>query len=455
MVLGLLVVAGVLVTAAARAAWLERSRRRFRGAFWWRLIGAPLAAEEPGATMLDALWRLVRGASGGSRPGPSDIGRRYVDLLADNLGQPGFREVLLAVHDLDARAIWSAASSTAEARAAFGGRRAGPRPARSGGPGLHRGAGRALWSMSCWAPCACRSRRRRTRRRSRPRATGAGSCIICAIVPTWPGGCSTRCRRRRGAGDSGRPGALAVRSARIAAARRRTSVRASARSCGRSRRPRSTTPGARALAAVEGAFVVRPVHNPIGPFDFAGVYDEASDRRCSTVELISRGTTMPTASSSNRSSPEAGERHRDGMKTATIRKPTSCTAARVRATGATPLTTPIYATSTFVFENAAALEEYQRGTSDRYIYSRYANPRCRRSRQKLAVLEGAETALVTSSGMAATATALFGLLQAGRRGGLQRGHLWRHAAGDDEVPRAIRGHGRALRRSRSWRRRSG
>jgi cystathionine beta-lyase/cystathionine gamma-synthase len=81
--------------------------------------------------------------------------------------------------------------------------------------------------------------------------------------------------------------------------------------------------------------------------------------------------------------------------------------------GATPLTTPIYATSTFVFENAAALEEYQRGGSDRYIYSRYANPSIQAVEEKLAVLEGAETALVTSSGMAATATALFGLLESG------------------------------------------
>jgi len=80
---------------------------------------------------------------------------------------------------------------------------------------------------------------------------------------------------------------------------------------------------------------------------------------------------------------------------------------------ATPLTTPIYATSTFVFANAAELEEYQRGGSDKYIYSRYANPSVQAAEEKIAVLEGAEAALVTSSGMAATATALFGLLKAG------------------------------------------
>jgi hypothetical protein len=36
-------------------------------------------------------------------------------------------------------------------------------------------------------------------------------------------------------------------------------------------------------------FVVRPGHNPIGPFDFAGVYDEASDRHRTTRELIQQG----------------------------------------------------------------------------------------------------------------------------------------------------------------------
>jgi cystathionine beta-lyase/cystathionine gamma-synthase len=81
--------------------------------------------------------------------------------------------------------------------------------------------------------------------------------------------------------------------------------------------------------------------------------------------------------------------------------------------GATPLTTPIYTTTTFVFENAAELEAYQQGKGDKYIYSRYANPSVQAVEQKLARLEGAEQAIVTSSGMAATSTALFGLLKPG------------------------------------------
>jgi hypothetical protein len=35
--------------------------------------------------------------------------------------------------------------------------------------------------------------------------------------------------------------------------------------------------------------VIRPAHNPIGPFDFAGVYDQRSDRRSTLGELVDRG----------------------------------------------------------------------------------------------------------------------------------------------------------------------
>jgi cystathionine beta-lyase/cystathionine gamma-synthase len=88
------------------------------------------------------------------------------------------------------------------------------------------------------------------------------------------------------------------------------------------------------------------------------------------------------------------------------------TAEGARA-GARPLTTPIYATSTFVFENAAEIEAYQRGGRESYLYSRYSNPNIDAVETKLAILEHGEAALLTSSGMAATATALFGLLKAG------------------------------------------
>ena len=80
---------------------------------------------------------------------------------------------------------------------------------------------------------------------------------------------------------------------------------------------------------------------------------------------------------------------------------------------AASLTTPIYETTTFTFENAQEVEAYNRGESRKFLYTRYGNPTVVAVEQKLARLEGAERALVLSSGQAATTTALLGLLSAG------------------------------------------
>jgi len=80
---------------------------------------------------------------------------------------------------------------------------------------------------------------------------------------------------------------------------------------------------------------------------------------------------------------------------------------------ATPVTTPIYSATTFAFPSAAELERFQQGDSDHFIYTRYGNPTVQAVEAKIAAAEGGEAALITSSGMAATSTALFGLLQAG------------------------------------------
>ncbi len=80
---------------------------------------------------------------------------------------------------------------------------------------------------------------------------------------------------------------------------------------------------------------------------------------------------------------------------------------------AAPLTTPIYETTTFVFENAEEVRAYNEGRSAKFLYSRYTNPSIVTVEKKLAALEGADEALVLSSGQAATTTALLGLLGAG------------------------------------------
>src|SRR5438309_9301735 len=80
---------------------------------------------------------------------------------------------------------------------------------------------------------------------------------------------------------------------------------------------------------------------------------------------------------------------------------------------AVPLTTPIYETTTFVFENAQEVVAYNEGRSSKHLYSRYTNPTVVAAEQKLAALDRAEAALVFSSGQGATSTILLAHLAAG------------------------------------------
>jgi cystathionine beta-lyase/cystathionine gamma-synthase len=83
------------------------------------------------------------------------------------------------------------------------------------------------------------------------------------------------------------------------------------------------------------------------------------------------------------------------------------------AAGAPSLTSPIYETTTFVFDSADAVRRYNEGASGQYLYSRYENPTVVAAEEKLRALDGAERALLFSSGMAATSTVLLALLEAG------------------------------------------
>jgi cystathionine beta-lyase/cystathionine gamma-synthase len=76
------------------------------------------------------------------------------------------------------------------------------------------------------------------------------------------------------------------------------------------------------------------------------------------------------------------------------------------------LTLPIYETTTFVFESAKDVCEYNEGKGG-YLYSRYENPTVVAVEQTLAAIEGADTAILFSSGQAATTTALLALVSAG------------------------------------------
>lgn len=287
-VLALLLVAAVLVAAAFRAAAREQSRRGFSGAFWWRLVGAPLGPEEPGDTLTSALWKLVRGASGAQMPDTSEVGRRYADVLAENLGQPGFREVLVAVHDIDARRDLVGALVAESRRARFDERRpgSGPREAElidfSGtqrelivdmlAGALRLPVATAPWPLrfsteSYWhgeLHHVCDRPELAVRLLAEVAAVGVDQVIVVSAAP--PAGTPHGLRRR--------PGHL---RGRMGEHMRSIETAAVDDVC--------------ALAArnFAGVFVIRPSHNPIGPFDFGGVYDEASDRRRKSSELLQLG----------------------------------------------------------------------------------------------------------------------------------------------------------------------
>jgi O-succinylhomoserine sulfhydrylase len=74
---------------------------------------------------------------------------------------------------------------------------------------------------------------------------------------------------------------------------------------------------------------------------------------------------------------------------------------------------PIFPTSSYVFESAAAAAARFSGDEPGNIYSRFTNPTVRTFEQRLAALEGGECCVATSSGMAAILSTGAGLLKAG------------------------------------------
>ena len=75
----------------------------------------------------------------------------------------------------------------------------------------------------------------------------------------------------------------------------------------------------------------------------------------------------------------------------------------------------IFMTSGYVYDSAENAEAAFKGESTRYIYSRYANPTVTMFEERLALLEGAEYCVGTSSGMAAVFASLLSQLKAGER----------------------------------------
>jgi hypothetical protein len=275
-----------LVASAVRA----RARRRTRYGVMWRLLGSPLSAASVFDRSLTELWNLIRGAAPLSAPPVAELARRYVELLSDNLGQPGFRELLVTVHDMDARRdLVFALLAKAHRQRFFGRTGAGDGPGRTVETFDLSGVARDHALDALAAALAL------------PVATEPHLATFAAEGP-WRGETHRLCDRpgaiARLLEEAGLAGAeqviLVSPSAPPARAHELSASRADLRGRAGEQLAAFEAAGLRDVLELfggrfAGLFVVRPAHNPLGPLDFSGVYDERSDRTHSLGELADRG----------------------------------------------------------------------------------------------------------------------------------------------------------------------
>jgi hypothetical protein len=254
----------------------------------WALIGAPVDGGRLGQAIVATIWSILRGGASGHAPDGRDLSRRYTDLLGESVGQPGFRELLLVAHDLDAgrdlvfgllgdpyrKPLFSAASAPAARRA---------EAQDLGGLGREHLVDALLAALGLFGICESRLvtfavdsywRGETHRLVDRPAslgrlleeaaAAGAEQAIVVSAAPTPHGPHEQRPTLVDGLGRIGE----ALASAEAAA------LADALRQVG----PRFTS-----------TYVIRPVHNPLRPLDLEGAYDERSDRHFSLEELMERG----------------------------------------------------------------------------------------------------------------------------------------------------------------------
>ena len=279
----------VLGVGAWLAWWRSPLSRRSTGNWMWTLLGSPIDAGAAIQHATETVWRLLKGGATIKTPRADDLSRRYSELLAENLGQPGFKELLLVVHDLDAnrdlvfglvrdpyrRMLFPAPGSVSASR------RAEAHDLTSGMQGLLADVLASALSLPGvsdarlvrFAPDAYW--RGETHRLSdRPgsigrlieeaAAAGAEQVMIVAAAPEPPGPHELRPPRLDGLGRVGEQIASAETAA-LSDAIRHLHHR------------------------FQGVYLIRPSHNPIRPLDLTGAYDERSDRVQTLDELMERG----------------------------------------------------------------------------------------------------------------------------------------------------------------------
>jgi hypothetical protein len=267
--------------------WRGASRQP-RGPFWWRAVRPPMSSAEAVDHTWRVMWDLVRGAAQLRQPPPLELGRRYIELVSDNLGQPGFHELLITVHDVDVRrdlvfALVSesrrrglvrrptseaASSRRAEVLDLVGTAREHLADAVAAALSVPLATDWHTMTFAADAYWRGETHRLCDRPASLIRLVdelidlGVQQIVLVSATPESAGPHALAAPRLDGRGRLGEY----MQSAEAAIVRDVT----------------NTTDGVR-------IFTVRPTHNPIGPFDFDGGFDDRSHRRQPLGELMSHG----------------------------------------------------------------------------------------------------------------------------------------------------------------------
>jgi hypothetical protein len=279
----------VVLAIGTLIAWRRTPlRRRSRGPFLWAVVGTPLDVSVAAHHFIGGVWDLLKGGANLKMPSPPDLSRRFTELLTENLGQPGFSELLVTVHDIDARRdmVFGLVREPFR-RALF------PPP---GVPGARRAEAFDLAGLAQDQLVHVL--------RAALSVPGVTDPVLVRFAPDtyWRGEVHRL---------ADRPAAVArlLEEAAAAGAEQLILVSAAPDSPGphKLERPRVDPLGRMSehavsmeAAAVRDAvshvrhrfralYEIRPMHNPVGAFDLRGAYDERSDREHSLSELMERG----------------------------------------------------------------------------------------------------------------------------------------------------------------------
>jgi len=252
------------------------------GRWWARVVGSPWTAEPGSSHFRAALWHLFRGPATAREPAAHELSRRYSELLFENLGQPGFRELIVTALDIETRADLVFAAIAESRRHGYFQRGRGDLIDLSGvgrnqildalaaalaipvltGPHVIGFSPESYWKGESHRICD----RIGALARLLDELAAAGVEQVIVVCPHSERTVPHRLEKPTGS--------LRARVAEYIAAAETSAVR-DALSSHRKR--------------FKGLFLIQPPHNPIGPLDFEGTYDERSDRYQSLGELMDRG----------------------------------------------------------------------------------------------------------------------------------------------------------------------